>query len=166
MNRFYMYFTRGGEVKLYRTEFWNSEGCCVSTRGAKSSASARSSSFQWTKGVRALSVLAVLTALSRHDRSIAPRLEGQRSSVATWLDGVLSKEPAWVVDMFGNHIHGTPAVRRLFVRSNPGGKRPGPVAISFAPSVLNGDLRMYLDGKQLVEQEQLEKLHTELVREF
>ena len=165
MNRLYLFFTHGSAAKLYRTEFWMGESCFVSARGAKSNASQSEGVFQWTKGVRALSILGVITALARCDKNVAPRLEGQRPSVATWLDGVLSKEPAWVVDMFGNHINGAPAVRRLFVRSNPGGKRPGPVAVSFAPSLINGEIKIYLDGKQLVDPEQLGTLLRELFKD-
>jgi hypothetical protein len=163
MNRLCLFFSRSGEVSLYRTEFCMGESSSESVRGAKSSAPGRIATFQWTKGVRALSILAVTTALASHDRSVAPRLEGQRGSFASWLDGVLSKEPGWVVDMFGNHIQGTPAVRRLFVRSNPGGKRPGPVAVSFAPSVLHGQIKIYLDGKHVNDSDGLRQMLKELM---
>jgi hypothetical protein len=113
--------------------------------------------------VRALSVLAVVTALAQRDREVVARLEGERSSIAAWLDGVLSKEPAWVIDMFGNHVHGTPAIRRIFARSNPGGKRCGPVAVAFAPSVSNGLIEIYLDGQRVSDPEGLGSLLRELL---
>lgn len=163
MNRLIMFFTRRREVSLCRTEFWMGESYSLSVRGAKTSSPDRISTFLWTKGVRALSILTVSTVLARHDPRVAPRLEGQRSSVASSLDGVLTKEPAWVVDMFGNHVHGMPAIRRLFVRSNPGGKRPGPVAVSFAPSVINGQIKIFLDGKEVSDSQALWQLLRDLM---
>lgn len=107
-------------------------------------------------------MLAVITTLAKYDRTIAARLEGARSSPAAWLDGVLSKEPVWVIDMFGNHASGAPAVRRLFARSNPGGKRPGGVAVSFAPSILHGVIEVFLDGSRLEGTEELQVLLRDL----
>lgn len=162
MTRLCLFFSGGRRPKLYRTEFWIGDECFVTVRGASSDASGKIGAFQWTKGVRALSLLAVITTLAKYDRTIAPRLEGARSSPAAWLDGVLSKEPVWIIHMFGKHVGGAPAVRRLFARSNPGGKRPGAVAVSFAPSILYGLIEVFLDGKRLEGTENLQVLLREL----
>jgi len=143
-----LHFSRSRtSLRLYKIEsqFGDISRCSVvSEVGATRDSIGR---FRWSRGVRALSILALRAVLARHDPTIEPRLYGGRGSIAASLDGVLSKEPAWLLDTFGLFPNGTPVHRRLFARSNPGQKRVGPVAVSLARRVDAADIGIFLDGE-------------------
>ena len=90
-------------------------------------------SFQWTSAVKALCLLSIRTKLGQRCVS------GETGSLASALDYALGKPPLWLTDIFGVGREGTPISSRLFLRTNPERKRPGPVSISFNPSHLTAE---------------------------
>ena len=101
---------------------------CV--RGKSAGAFQGYGSFQWTRAVQGVAVLAVHTVLSSHSASCPPFLQGERGSLAAALDFAISKQPAWLSDMFGVQLSGRPLAQSLFRRTNTNLKRPGPVVIA------------------------------------
>jgi len=150
-------------LELTKTQFYHplhSEPlCCV--RGKTTGAHQGSAhSFQWTKAVRALSLLFASTAYSFQaegkGRNFTTLLTGYQGSLAASLDYALSKQPHWLCDMFGVTKDGDSVARRLILRSNPECKRPGPVSVSLnnrfiCPSqiVICDDLGELFDVEQL-----------------
>ena len=118
--------------------------------------------FRWSRAVRAMSALMVRSLLACLDGTIEPRLSGGQGSLASSLDGALSKEPVWLLDTFGRFPGGFPVSRRLFMRSNPGRKRAGPVAVSLGSRVKAGDIAVYLDGMRIVRHGRLQALLADL----
>ena len=112
--------------------------------------------------MRAFSILVLRSILAPLDSSIEPRLYGGKGSIAAALDGVLSKEPMWLLDAFGVFPNGSPVHRRLFARSNPGRKRLGPVAVSLAPRIKSSEIFIYLDGIECSTLQEFQKLLREL----
>lgn len=95
-------------------------------RGKTSGAVRCIGSFQWTSAVKALSVLIVKTAMGPEGAV----LQGCSGSLAASLDYALSKQPAWLSEMFGCDAEGISFARRLILRTNPERKRPGPVVLA------------------------------------
>jgi hypothetical protein len=56
-------------------------------------------------------------------------LRGSTGSSAASLDYAISKQPGWIVDMFGMDGSGHSRIRRLIRRSNAERKYPGPVVL-------------------------------------
>lgn len=103
---------------------------CV--RGKSAGAFDGCGSFQWTKAVKALSTILLLSVerqLTETSKSSAA-IAGHRGSLAASLDYALDKQPLWLIDMFGIDSRGTAIVKRLLRRSNPGRKRAGPATLA------------------------------------
>ena len=67
--------------------------------------------------------------------------------LASTLDYALSKQPAWLHDIFGTRENGTAEARYLFQRTNPERKRPGPVVVSVSGQAIPPkEVRIVLDG--------------------
>jgi hypothetical protein len=128
-----------GQIQLEKTVFrLRAEIEFIAVRGKTSGAYKCSGSFQWTPAVRAVSVFFV-QALARSFEEVdstEPTISGRRGSLASSLDYAIDKEPQWLCDMFGLDEAGKTNLRRLIFRSNPGGKRPGPVSLGLNESAL------------------------------
>jgi hypothetical protein len=61
---------------------------------------------------------------------LEPMLSGGSRSLAASLDYAITKQPAWILDMFGVLSNGKTQTRRLFRVTNSHRKRGGPVSIS------------------------------------
>jgi len=119
----------------------------IAVRGKTAGAYKCTGSFQWTPAVKAVCVLFLQALTRRHgNHPSRPTISGRRGSPASSLDYAIEKEPQWLCDMFGLDESGKTNLRRLFLRTNPRGKRPGPVSIS-----LNGSLLPTTDIKVLVD---------------
>lgn len=123
--------------------------------------------FQWTKAVQALAILfvrAVCTDLaqqSQQDASIfrTPLLSGGLSSFAASLEFAIQKEPAWLLDMFGVDSSGRSLTRRLFLRSNSGARRPGPISVSLNTAFFPAEaIQIMLDGSPVTDPAELSAL--------
>ncbi len=140
--------------ELFRLEFFHPLAAekIVSVRGKSGGAALGGESFQWTPAVKALSILLLRARISA-DSAAAPQakcdtltkellraisLEGDPGTPASSLDNALSKEPIWLVELFGRDSNGSPLCRRLFRRTNPDRRFPGPVAVGLNGAVWDG----------------------------
>lgn len=116
--------------------------------------------FQWSPAVRATAALLVKSAARiRQTSSVKPALTGLAGSPAATLDYALSKQPNWLFDMFGLDGSGTSLARRIFIRSNPERKRPGPVSITLDSRLLPpNSIQVYVKNKVLDGAAELENL--------
>lgn len=110
--------------------------------------------FAWSSGVRALTALFLRSASTRELDTRAV-LIGDQQSVASTLDYSLAKKPAWLCDMFGVESSGSPLATRLFIRTNPERKRPGPVEIALRRAMT---VHVWVDGRRITEPHSLRVL--------
>lgn len=159
---FSLYFrTNEDSVILVSTHFITGINQYESFRGKDSSA-AGTGSFTWTSAVQGLALLFL-----RHKAYGGTRggvLSGETGSLAASLDYALSKQPRWIIDMFGVRDIGTPNFRYLLHRLNSGRKKPGPVEIAVRQGC---DLKLHIfrDRKLLIEREEISLLITNLERD-
>jgi hypothetical protein len=131
--------------------------CCV--RGKTAGAFDGYGSFQWTRAVEGISILAVQTVLSQHSAQYPALLQGERGSLAAALDFAISKQPAWLADMFGVQLHGRPVSQLLFSRTNTHLKRPGPVVISINQRLLPAQsIQLQWNGQVVTHMTHVEQL--------
>ena len=129
-----LYFAGDASFELVETLFchpaFGEPLKCV--RGKTSGAYHGAGVFQWTTAVKALSLLmlkGVAYSTKKSDLCL-PILKGSNGSLASSLDDALHKTPSWLTDMFGTDSRGQPLVRRVFLRTNPGRRRPGCTMVS------------------------------------
>jgi len=107
--------------------------------------------FPWTLAVKAVSLLLLSAACGEKGT-----ISGGDKSLASSLDYALSKNTAWLSDMFGCDEDAVPIARQIFRRSNSERKRPGPVVISVDTSVVSDhSVTVFLDGKELLKAEDI-----------
>lgn len=140
MPQFTLNFTyNDGQIQLERTVFALQPGLeFIAVRGKTTGAYTCSGSFEWRPAVKAICVL-FIQSLSHNLENATPNaylMIGKRGSLVSSLDYALDKEPQWLCDMFGLDESGKANLRKMIFRSNPGGRRPGPIAISLDQSVL------------------------------
>ncbi len=133
-----LYFAEDSRPELIRTEFRDSSRQLtrVCVRGKSSDQGEQFGSFQWTSAVRAMCAVFLRFLISDREELHGYCLQGGRGSLASSLDYALSKNPTWLLEMFGAEAQGAPYARRLFRLSNPNRKRPGPVIISVNNQIL------------------------------
>ncbi|MFM1848369.1 MAG: hypothetical protein RL417_1843 [Pseudomonadota bacterium] len=152
----------GDLPELTRTLFRRDNGEVItSVRGKTAGALSGAGSFQWTSAVRALSALMVRGALAAREKADPNHaaLSGAAQSLASTLDYALSKQPLWTVEMCGVDQCSQAYLRRLFLRTNPERKYPGPVIINLNTRALPGDnIQVWWDGQRVVESERLHEL--------
>ena len=128
---------------LYKTEFCHprliAPRRCI--RGSFSLPVMDYRAFPWTAGVKGLCILLIrhfLYAAEKNDLMNQPRasITGCAGSPAGSLDLAISRQPAWLQDMFGTDSNGACILRHLVSRINPERKRPGPTALSIKPDAL------------------------------
>ncbi len=132
-----------------------------SVRGKSAGAVRGAGSFQWTSAVKAMSILVLKAALAKEQVSNGSEgmLSGYQGSLAASLDFAISKQPAWLLEMFGVDSQGISCARRFLLRSNPERKRPGPVVLSYNSAVLETtDFRFVLNGEPVQSCEALREL--------
>ena len=147
MAEFELWFVRSSTTELVKTVFSRSgkDTPLVSLRGKTQGAYGGAHSFQWTAAVRAMAQLALRTKITSGDAPVV--IEGERGSLVSSLDYALGKKPLWLAEMFGTDPEGEPFALRLFKRSNPEQKRPGPIAISFNRALLPPTaMKIYVDS--------------------
>lgn len=165
MSELVLWFAKSqGASQLERTLYVDPSGIEIATvRGKTSGAYRNAGVFQWTPGVKALSV-AFLRALANHLKNIRtflPLLEGERGSLAASLHYALYKQPSWLFDMFGMDESGNAHLRKLLFHSNLG---TGKVAISLNEDVLPASsIKVYVGGFEVRDAEHLEQLASEFL---
>lgn len=147
------------EVVLSRTSFVPPHGKSerITTRG-RYGVYRDSLTFQWSSAVQALTV-ALLRAAARGKEDTSPLLIGGRGTLAASLDHAFYKQTAWFSEMFGLDKNRRSLGCRIFIRNNPGRKRPGPVVFGLNSKVLSpSSIHVYLDDVEIVEPSRLETL--------
>lgn len=152
----------GDSPQLTRTLFRRENGEVItSVRGKTAGALKGAGSFQWTSAVRALSALIVrgaLTQIQGRDPNTAA-LSGLAASLASTLDYALSKQPLWTVEMCGVDQCSQAFLRRLFLRTNPERKYPGPVIVNLNTRLMPLDkIQVWWDGRRLTLADELRAL--------
>lgn len=122
----------GKNPELTKTLFRENTGTVqIAVRGKTPGAHKDAGTFQWSSAVRALSLLLTKAALlgrgERHESNAG--LRGYAGSVAASLDYAISKEPSWIIEMFGIEKSGRSRIRKLIKRTNAERKLPGPVML-------------------------------------
>lgn len=110
-----------------------------------------SASFPWTAGVRALAVALLKHRISQNQSSADPWvLAGGTGSLARSLDYSFAKQPLWLLDMFGIDKSGNALARRILLRDNPEGKRPGPTRFAVNSKLIAPNhIEVYCSGRKL-----------------
>ena len=133
----------------------------LSVRGKTTGVYADAFTFQWTLAVRALCELFVASALAA-DGEQAKLVGGAGTSAAT-LDYAVSKQPLWIVEMFGTDSLGRALIQRLLKRTNPERKRGGDVILSLHSNNISPRcIRIFLDRTELRARDQLATLLREI----
>lgn len=132
MRKLVLHFVGEQQIELFETCFKHpligEERRCI--RGKRSGAYRGYATFQWTKAVQAMALLLLEAATRTHLPSRSPLLSGPKGSFASSLDYAIDKQTTWLLDMFGWDHKGSGLGRQLFIRTNPGQRLPGPVAIA------------------------------------
>lgn len=143
-------------AELTETRFKNSlsgpDLFCI--RGKTSGGFKNAGTFQWTNAVKGVTVLFLLYLIStmQSRKYQGACIEGERGSLASSLDFALSKQPSWLMDMFGVDSSGISILRRMVFRHNSNLKRPGPVKVSINYDYLNADaIRISWNGLEITE---------------
>ncbi len=134
-------------------------------RGKGNGAYGRFGTFQWTTAVQAL-VLFLLRAKLR--RTIgSPVLSGERGSPAASLDYAVTKQPTWLLSMFGWDEAGTTLSRQFIRRTNSNLKFRGPIALNIDRRVLNPDaIRIFWDDREVTSESEINKLASAIESHF
>lgn len=137
----------------------------IAVRGKTAGAYSNAGTFQLTLAVRALAILCVKAAISARSNppSTPPIIIGFKGSSAASLDYALSKRPMWLHDMFGFDAAGHFFPNRLFHRTNPNRKRPGPVLLGLNERVLPAsNIHIFWDEEPVNEIGELHALLSQL----
>ena len=128
-------FLNEADPQLEKVKFYYDTelGEIQSIRGKSPGAWLSYNTFLWSPAVRALTLLCVKCACGVPEED---KISGEEGSLASSLDYAVAKGTAWLSDMFGVNEEGRPYCRKLFLRSNPERKRPGPVFVSLNPQIL------------------------------
>lgn len=140
MNSFQLIFW-GEEPTLVETKLQLRNEIFRSVRGKTPGAQMATGTFQWTRAVRAMCLLFVKSASLETPNSMNRyvTISGGIGSLAASLDYAISKEPIWLLEMFGLELRGHTRAKRFFLRSNSELKRPGPVHVGLNYPALNLD---------------------------
>lgn len=140
----------------------------ITVRGNKAISGEVCGTFNWTAAVKALALLLVKQKLCWTEPNLcAGSLVGEAGSHASSLDFAISKQPLWLLDMFGVDAQGLSLARYLIQRQNPERKRAGPVVLSINPNRLsNTQLILRRNGKEVNEAGQLLSLYSSLEAEL
>ncbi len=159
-----LWFSVGNSPSLVESCFYHSNltdpQLCI--RGKLPYTRPSHGTFQWTPAVRAISVL-LLRHCARAVEDSPFVLSGESRSLAATLDYSLSKQPGWLLDMFGVDSAGRPLILKYIKRANSERKRPGPVEVSFTTRLrLGHELQVYYGNERLVNTKQLESLASQI----
>jgi len=144
-------FCSGNTIELLRVDCSCAEAPTItSVRGKTSGAFRGAGTFQWSSGVRAVACVFLKAKLIEEQSFVEPMLTGESKSLAASLDYALTKQPGWILDMFGVSTNGTSHSKRLFRVTNSHRKRGGPVSISLnLYSCPPHRIEIVLDGKDV-----------------
>ncbi len=144
MARITLFFVNPGMPELERIIFQHPllDRERASVRGKSAGAFRGCHTFQWTPAVQALCVLLLRSKAFGQPASAAdyvPPLTGGAGSAAASLDYAISKQPLWLLDVFGLDKQGNCLIKRLVTRTNSERRRGGDVSVALNPAQLGPD---------------------------
>lgn len=144
-------FCSGDTIELLRVDcLSNGSEHLTTVRGKTHGAYRTCGSFQWSSAVRGMACIFLSARLLEDLAPGEPMLTGEAKSLASSFDYALSKQPAWLLDMFGVSQSGQAHARRLFRVTNSHRKRGGPVAVSLNLSTCPPQaIGIVLDGRSI-----------------
>lgn len=144
-------FCSGSTIELFRVDCSNGQAATITCiRGKTAGAYRGAGTFHWSSAVRATVCLLLKAKLGDETTRIEPMLSGGVKSLAASLDYALTKQPGWLLDMFGVSPNGKTQARRLFRVTNSHRKRGGPVSISLNSNACPRDcIEIVVDGKSV-----------------
>jgi hypothetical protein len=164
-----LHFQSKPSLHLSQTRFFirGQEKPLTCYRGSAFNVPKSFSAFRWSAAVQALSVLflkhAAKNVLEEDSENSEFLLSGESGTLASSLDYAISKQPAWMQDMFGVRSEGELVLRDFVIRANPERKRPGPVMIWVDSSKLSSkDISIYLDDTMLANSTSLASLCSQI----
>jgi len=142
-------FCSGETIELLRVDCSHERGATLTcVRGKTSGAYRGVGTFQWSSAVRGMACLFLQAKLVDDASRFEPMLRGGAKSLAASLDYALTKQPAWIVDMFGVSAGGNSLAKRLCNVTNSHRKRGGDVCVSLNPRVCPPNcVEVVLDGR-------------------
>ncbi len=126
-----LYFSGASSPELTRVETSSGNVTRISVRGKTEGASKAQGTFQWSSAVKSLAILLLRHCAQESNQTLDKdaTLSGEKGSLACSLDYALSKQPLWLLDMFGTDSKGKNLLRTFLQISNSSLKYPGPVII-------------------------------------
>jgi hypothetical protein len=129
-------FCSGRTIELFRVDCSHGQAVTItSIRGRSAGAYRGVGTFHWSSAVRAVACLFLKAKLGDENVRMEPMLSGGPKSLAASLDYAITKQPGWILDMFGVSPSGKVLAKRLFHVTNSHRKRGGLVSISLNPHV-------------------------------
>jgi hypothetical protein len=149
MSKIKLSFCSGSTIELFRVDYCNGSAVALTcVRGKTAGAYRGVGTFHWSSAVRALTCLFLQAKLVDESCRLEPLLSGGAKSLAASLDYALTKQPSWIVEMFGVSSSGKAQARGLFRVTNSHRKRAGPVSISLNSHVCpRSCIEVVLDGR-------------------
>jgi hypothetical protein len=157
MAKIHLSLYQNGKIELDEIEFVHPllKTSILSVRGKSCSGHQADATFQWTSALQALTVLFLKSTALGSDY----RMTGVRSSPAASLDYSISKQPMWVLEVFGRDAQGISLIRRIVRRTNSNLKRSGPLFLSLNTAALSpSDITISVNGRDVTEWEEINKL--------
>jgi len=157
-------FCSGARIELLRVDLSHvGINNFTSVRGKTSGAFWGAGTFQWSAAVRAVACIFLKAKLWDEGRNGEPMLTGHAKSLAASLDYALTKQPAWIVEMFGASATGRCQAKRLFRVTNSHRKRPGPVCLSLnLHACPTHGVEIVLDGRTVTNLDELRTMLNEV----
>lgn len=157
-------FCAGHTVELLRVDcLINGSSPLTSVRGKTNGAYRSGGSFQWSSAVRGMACVFISAKLLDHLVPGEPMLSGEAKSLAASLDYALTKQPTWILDMFGVSANGRCQAKRLFRVTNSHRKRPGPVCLSLNLHACPVHcVEIVLDGRTVTNPDELRTMLSEV----
>ena len=131
--------------------------------------------FPWSAAVRGLAILLLRSIIPSTKQEFSgglicfggeSYLQGLGKSAAASLDYALSKNPRWLLEMFGRDSMGKPLCRLLTNRINSARRRAGPVLIGLNPDFIPAaNIEVYLDSKPVRRRTVIEKILQDIIFE-
>ena len=158
MYKIELHLSQFDQVRLEEVRFYSNQSTPLITANGGSPSYCVGSSrnlFNWTVGVRAVTVLLLKAALNEERPA---NISGEVRTLAASLDYALSKEPSWLIDFFGTSANGTGIARVLFGRRNSERKRPGPVEVFVNDGLLPSDNITIVRNGERANKEQIREM--------
>jgi hypothetical protein len=152
----------GSSPELYQTIFRRDNGEVLNCiRGKAAGAISATGTFQWTSAVKALTLVLCKVAAQKFDgeASCPVSISGKQGSLASSLDYALSKQPLWLIEMFGVDGTSNSYLRRILQRTNAERKFPGPVVVSVNPRNINcNSIECWWNNSKIESKEEMHRL--------